>query len=519
MAQQKVNPYLIALTVMIPTFMVLMDTSIVSVALPYIAGPLSVTPDDAAWTLTVYIAANAIILPVTGFFSQKFGRKKFFLFNVIAFTVSSFLCGIAPNLDLLLIFRALQGFSGGTLQPLSQAILMESFPIEKRTQAMSIFSIGVVFAPILGPLLGGYIVNNYDWRWMFLINVPFGILSTIMIILFIFDPDYAKAKKELKIDYTALSFLVLGIGSLQTMLDRGQEYDWFNSNFIVVLGLMSFFFISMFLIKNYFSKTPLIRMYLLKDKNYAFSAIAMFFLGFLFFTTVALLPNLVQTLLKYDAYTAGLIMMPGGIASLVVIVILGRFSTKINQKIAIFIGSLIVFYALYLMEQINLSASPYFITLGRVIIGFGLPLIFIPINVLAFNFLKKEDINEASSVINFTRNIGGSFGISFMIDTLVQRRWEFHRDTLVSHINSANPIFNSLFEKIRLYLVDRGFSFADSYHKAIALANNTLNAQSLIMSYQDAFHVMMWISLIFIVFLPFIKRVKNKASTPVNLDM
>jgi DHA2 family multidrug resistance protein len=312
---------------------------------------------------------------------------------------------------------------------------------------------------------------------------------------------------------------VLGIGSLQTMLDRGQEYDWFNSNFIVVLGLMSFFFISMFLIKNYFSKTPLIRMYLLKDKNYAFSAIAMFFLGFLFFTTVALLPNLVQTLLKYDAYTAGLIMMPGGVASLIVIIILGRFSTKINQKIAILIGSLIVFYSLYLMEQINLTASPYFITLGRVIIGFGLPLIFIPINVLAFNFLKKEDINEASSVINFTRNIGGSFGISFMIDTLVQRRWEFHRDALVSHINSSNPIFNGLLEHMRQYLVTMGFSFADSYHKAIALANSTLNAQSLIMSYQDAFHVMMWMSLIFIVFLPFIKRAKNKPNTPVNIEM
>ncbi|MGE4546177.1 MAG: DHA2 family efflux MFS transporter permease subunit [Desulfurella sp.] len=504
--EKKVNPYLIALTVMIPTFMVLMDTSIVSVALPYIAGPLSVTTDDAAWTLTVYIAASAIILPVTGFFSQKFGRKKFFLAMVVGFTTTSFLCGIAPNLDLLLLFRALQGFSGGTLMPLSQAILMESFPLEKRTQAMSIFSIGVMFGPILGPFLGGYIVNNYSWRWMFLINVPFGVLAVIMIILFIFDPDYAKAKKELKIDYLALLFLTIGIGSLQTLLDRGQEDNWFNSNFIVILSLLSFFFISMFLIRNYFSGKPFVRFSLLKDRNYAIGTIAMFFLGFTFFVTVTLLPDLVQTLLNYDAYTAGLIMMPGGIASLIVSIFLGRLYSRINLKIAIFFGTLIIFYALFFMEQINLTASGQYITLGRVLIGFGLPLVFIPINVLAFVFLKNEDMNEASSVLNFARSIGGSFGISFVIDTLITRREAFHRDTLVAHFSQSNQIFNTLFGHLREYLVTRGFSFPDTYKVGMAMLNNTLNKQSLVISYQDAFHIMMWISLIFLILLVFIKQ-------------
>jgi DHA2 family multidrug resistance protein len=504
--EKKVNPYLIALTVMIPTFMVLMDTSIVSVALPYIAGPLSVTTDDAAWTLTVYIAASAIILPVTGFFSQKFGRKKFFLAMVVGFTTTSFLCGIAPNLDLLLLFRALQGFSGGTLMPLSQAILMESFPLEKRTQAMSIFSIGVMFGPILGPFLGGYIVNNYSWRWMFLINVPFGVLAVIMIILFIFDPDYAKAKKELKIDYLALLFLTIGIGSLQTLLDRGQEDNWFNSNFIVILSLLSFFFISMFLIRNYFSDKPFVRFSLLKDRNYAIGTIAMFFLGFTFFVTVTLLPDLVQTLLSYDAYTAGLIMMPGGIASLIVSIFLGRLYSRINLKMAIFFGTLIIFYSLFFMEQINLSASPEYITLGRILIGFGLPLVFIPINVLAFVFLKNEDMNEASSVLNFARSIGGSFGISFVIDTLITRRETFHRDTLVSHFSQSSQIFNTSFGHLREYLVTRGFSFPDTYKVSIAMLNNTLNTQSLVISYQDAFHIMMWVSLIFLILLIFIKQ-------------
>lgn len=506
MMEKKINPYLIAITVMIPTFMVLMDTSIVSVALPYIAGPLSVTTDDAAWTLTVYIAANAIILPVTGFFSQKFGRKKFFLAMVTGFTVTSFLCGLAPSLDFLLLFRALQGFSGGTLMPLSQAILMESFPPEKRTQAMSIFSIGVMFGPILGPFLGGYIVNNYVWRWMFLINVPFGILAVLMIILFIFDPVYAKAKRNLKIDYVALIFLTIGIGSLQTLLDRGQEDNWFNSNFIVALSILSFFFISMFLIKNYFSDKPFIRIFLLKDKNYAMGTIAMFFLGFTFFVTVTLLPDLVQTFLKYDAYTAGLIMMPGGIASLIVSVILGRLYSKINLKISIFFGTLIVFYSLYFMEQINLAASPFYITLGRVLIGFGLPLVFIPINVLAFAFLKNEDMNEASSVLNFARSIGGSFGISFVIDTLITRREAFHRDVLVSHISQSSIIFNNLLNHLKQYLVTRGLSAPDTYKTAIAIINNILNVQSSIIAYQDAFHIMMWSSLIFLILLIFIKQ-------------
>jgi DHA2 family multidrug resistance protein len=522
-AERKIHPYLIAITVMLPTFMVLMDTSIVSVALRYIAGPLSVTPDDAAWTLTVYLAANAIILPITGFLSQKFGRKNFFLFNVIGFTISSFLCGIAPNLDLLLLFRTIQGATGGALQPLSQAILMESFPIEKRTKAMAIFAVGVIFAPILGPLLGGYIVNNYSWRWMFLINVPFGILATIMILMLIFDPDYAKAKKFLKIDYLALSFLIIGIGSFQVMLDRGQEYNWLNSNFIVALAILSFFFVLMFLIRTFYSKNPFIRLKLLKDSNYASAAIAMFFLGFIFFVTVALLPNFVQTFLGYDAYTAGLIMMPGGIASLIVLLFLNRFSHQVDHKMSIFIGSIIVFYSLYLMQQLNLTASPYFVTLGRVMIGFGLPFIFIPINVVAFNFLKKEDFNEASSVINFTRNIGGSIGISFMIDTLIERRFIFHRDALVSHLSPTNPIFNNMFDKMRHFLVSTGgISFVNTYHAAIALANKTLTGQSLIMAYQDAFHIMMWSSLIFIPLLLGIKKIKkskNESKQPTIVEM
>ncbi|WP_291493346.1 DHA2 family efflux MFS transporter permease subunit [Desulfurella sp.] len=520
MEDKKVNPYIIALTVMLPTFMVLMDTSIVTVALSYMAGPLSVTTDDATWTLTVYLAASGIILPITGFLGNKFGRKNYFLISIIGFTVSSFLCGIAPTLDLLLLFRAIQGFAGGGLQPISQAILMESFPLEKRAQAMSIFSIGVIFAPILGPVIGGWIVDSYSWRWMFLINVPFGILATIMTLMFIFDPPYAKANKTLKLDYVALSFIAIGIGALQVMLDRGQEDDWFNSNFIVILALLSFFFISMFLIKNYFSDKPIIRMSLLKDRNYAIATLAMFFLGFLFFVTLTLLPELMQTLMNYDAYKSGLIMMPGGIASLITVIFIGRVSKKIGFKTLIIFGVIIGLYALYLMEQINLTASPYFLLLGRVLIGFGLPLIFIPINVVAFIFLKNEDMGEASGVLNFARSIGGSFGISLMASTMLAHREALHRDALVSNITFSNPIFQNYLHTLSSYLFTYGgFNPAIAYNKAIGLINNTINAQSTIMAFQDDFHLMMCIILVFLIFLPFIKTKTQKPQKIIISEM
>jgi DHA2 family multidrug resistance protein len=520
MQEKQVNPYIVALTVMLPTFMVLMDTSIVTVALSYMAGPLSVTTDDATWTLTVYLAASGIILPITGFLGNKFGRKNYFLISIIGFTISSFLCGIAPTLDLLLLFRAIQGFAGGGLQPISQAILMESFPLEKRAQAMSIFSIGVIFAPILGPVIGGWIVDSYSWRWMFLINVPFGILATIMTLMFIFDPPYAKANKILKMDYMALSFIAIGIGALQIMLDRGQEDDWFNSNFIVILGLLSFFFISMFLIKNYFSDKPIIRMSLLKDRNYLIATIAMFFLGFLFFVTLTLLPELMQTLMNYDAYKSGLIMMPGGIASLITVIFIGKVSKKISFKTLIFFGVVIGFYALHLMEQINLTASPYFLLLGRIFIGFGLPLIFIPINVVAFIYLKNEDMGEASGVLNFARSIGGSFGISLMASVMLNRREAFQRDALVQNISATNPVFLHYLNTLQNYLFTYiGFDPSMAYHKAMGLINNTINTQSAIMAFQDDFHIMMWVILIFLFFLPFIRTKAQKPEKIIISEM
>jgi len=372
----------------------------------------------------------------------------------------------------------------------------------------------------LGPVIGGWIVDSYSWRWMFLINVPFGILATIMTLMFIFDPPYAKANKILKMDYMALSFIAIGIGALQIMLDRGQEDDWFNSNFIVILGLLSFFFISMFLIKNYFSDKPIIRMSLLKDRNYLIATIAMFFLGFLFFVTLTLLPELMQTLMNYDAYKSGLIMMPGGIASLITVIFIGKVSKKISFKTLIFFGVVIGFYALHLMEQINLTASPYFLLLGRIFIGFGLPLIFIPINVVAFIYLKNEDMGEASGILNFTRSIGGSFGISLMASVMLNRREAFQRDALVQNISATNPVFLHYLNTLQNYLFTYiGFDPSMAYHKAMGLINNTINTQSAIMAFQDDFHIMMWVILIFLFFLPFIRTKAQKPEKIIISEM
>ncbi|OSS42936.1 Inner membrane component of tripartite multidrug resistance system [Desulfurella amilsii] len=509
--QQKVNPYIIALTVMLATFMEVLDTSVANVALPHIAGSLSVTVTDSTWVLTSYLAANAIILPITGWLSQKIGRKRYFIGSIVLFTLSSALCGLSFDFYFLLVARALQGFAGGGLQPVSQAILMESFPEKKRGMAMSIFSIGVIFAPILGPVIGGWLTDQYSWRWVFYINLPVGILATILTMILVEDPPYAKANSKLKIDYLALSFIFIGIASLQIMLDQGQNKDWLNSNLIVVLALSAFFFISMFIIKNAFSNEPIIKFSLFKDLNYSIGVFLMFMTGFVLYSSLALLPILLQTLMGYDALKAGLVIAPGGIASLIIAPIIGKVSNKINVKVLAGLGILLVAYSLDLMSEFNLTASFDVFAWARIVMGFGLPLMFIPINLVAYKFLKKEDMGDASGVINFARNIGGSIGISFAA-TMLQRREIFQRDALVHNFTQSSIIFQNFLDNTRQYLVTRGFSFSDSYHAAIDIMNNLLSAQSSIIGYQDVFQIIIYFTLPLFILILFIrtKQTKNK---------
>ncbi len=502
------NPYILAMVVMLATFMEILDTSVANVALPHIAGSLSVTVEDSTWVLTTYLASNAIILPITGWLSSKFGRKRYFLGSMFLFTVASLLSGIAPTLTFLLLARTLQGLAGGGLQPVSQAILMESFPEEKRGVANAIFGVGVIFAPILGPVIGGWLTDNMSWRWVFFINLPVGIIALILTYILLMDPPYARANPKLRIDYLALSFIAIGVGSLQIFLDQGQNKDWFNSNMIVILALMAFLFISLFIIKNYFSDEPIIDFSLFKERNYAIGVVLMFFTGFALYGSLMLLPILVQTLMGYTAYKSGLLIAPGGIASLIVMPIAGILSDRVDNRVIVVSSVVIMSYSLYLMEQFNLTASFWIFEWARIVMGFGLPLMFVSINVIAYLYLENRDMGNASGVINFARNIGGSVGIS-VATTILQRRMTFHRVRLVHNFSQTSHIFHVYLNGFREYLVGRGYSYPDSFHTGIALVNGLLNRNSLIMAFQDDFHFMIF-SMIPLFMLAFFIKVRRK---------
>src|SRR5271165_3685343 len=339
--RDAINPWVIAGTVMLATFMEVLDTSVANVALPHIAGSLSSSVDEATWVLTAYLVANAIVLPLSGWFSTLFGRKRFYMACVVLFTVSSFLCGVAPSLGLLILFRILQGAGGGALQPISQAILVESFPKEKQGMAMAFYGMGVVVAPVIGPTLGGWITDNYTWRWIFFINIPVGILSLVLTSLLIFDPPYLKRKslgRGFKIDYMGFGLLALGLGALEVVLDEGQKEDWFSSHFIVAFTVIMAFCLIAVVLWELRQKEPIIDFHILKDRNYALATLSMLVLGFVLYASTALMPLFLQSLLGYTAMMSGLVLSPGGLVMVVCLPAVGILVRKVQPRWLVIFG-------------------------------------------------------------------------------------------------------------------------------------------------------------------------------------
>src|SRR5436305_14350252 len=351
-----INPWMIAISVMLGTFMEVLDTTVVNVSLQHIAGSLSVTPEEATWVLTSYLVANAIVLPLTGWLGNYFGRRNILLMSVGGFTVFSFLCGIAPNLPLLIIFRVFQGATGGGLQPLSQAILMEAFPPEKRAKAMAFWALGIVVAPMLGPVLGGWITESYSWRWLFYINIPIGIAAVIMAVLFIHDPPYIK-RGEGGIDYWGIGFLALGIGALQIMLDKGQEEDWFSSHFIVILAVVAVAGLIFFLVRELMTRDPVVHLNVFKIRTYSTGVFLMTVLGFVLYGSIVLIPVWLQTLMGYSAVEAGKAMLPRGLGSFLFMPLVGMLMSQIEPRKLLARGMVVCAYSLYLLSRLNLIAG------------------------------------------------------------------------------------------------------------------------------------------------------------------
>lgn len=413
------------MAVIMPTLLEVIDTSVVNVSLDHIRGSLSAGIDEATWTITAYLVSNAIIIPLTGWLSRFFGRKRYLLFSVMLFTLSSFMCGSARTLSALVFFRIVQGIGGGALQPLSQAILFEAFPPAEYGMAMAIFGIGVMVGPIVGPVLGGWITDNWSWNWIFYINIPIGIISVIMIMLFIQDPPYLKKIKE-RIDYWGLALIVVGIGCLQVVLDKGQREDWFSSAFILRLAVISIICLTTFIFVELKSREPILNLREFKDVSFSSANVIQCVTFFVLFGCILLLPLFVQQLMGYNAFLSGLALAPGGIATLFIMPIAGKLIQKFNPKGVLAIGLIITAYSVFIMTRFNLYIDFQTVALSRIIMGVGMGLVFVPLATMAFSTIKKEEMGNATSIFSLLRNIAGSFGVAIMT-TLLARRAQFHQ--------------------------------------------------------------------------------------------
>ncbi len=434
----QVNKWLVTIAVMAGTFMEIIDTTVVNVALPHMAGGLSASNDEATWVLTSYLVSNAIVLPITGWLAALFGRKRFLMLCLVLFTLSSVLCGAAPSLGSLIFFRVLQGVGGGALQPISQAILLETFPPRERGMAMAIWGIGVVIAPVVGPVLGGWITDNYSWRWIFYINLPIGILSLIMTMLFIFDPAYIREQRAGRIDYLGLGLLCVGLGALQVVLDKGEREDWFGSAFIVRLAVVSVVALALLIYHELKTREPVVDLRLFKEKTYAAGVWIMFFFGFALYGSIVLLPLYLQTLMGYDATLSGLALAPGGIGSLLVMPLVGRLTSVVDNRLLIVVGLVINGVAVYMMSAFNLQIDFWHAMLPRFIQGVGLGITFVSLTTVTMARIPQERMGNATGIFNLLRNLGGSFGIATMV-TLLSRRSQFHQSRLVEHFYPGSP--------------------------------------------------------------------------------
>src|SRR6202451_2433026 len=429
-----VNPWIIALTVTLATFMEVLDTSIANVALPHIAGSLSAGTDESTWVLTSYLVSNAIVLPLSGWLSSIVGRKHFYMGCVALFTISSFLCGLAPNLGILIFFRVLQGASGGGSQPSEQAILADTFEPAKRGMAFAVYGIAVVSAPAIGPTLGGWITDNFTWRWIFFINIPVGILSLLLTSRLIQDPPYFKRRKikETHIDYIGLSFVALGLGAMQVVLDKGQRDDWFESHFIVVLSLIAAASLIFVVFWEWKQKDPIIDLHLFRERTFGISNLLMFMLGFALLGSTLLLPLFMQTLLGYTAQRAGFALMPGGFAIMLLLPLVGFLLSRYSPRWLLVFGLVVLSFSLFHMTGFDLEIDFRTAATARVIQAVGMAFLFVPINTAAYAFLPRNKNNAASGLMNLARNMGGSVGIS-LVTTLFERRTQLHPTNLAEH--------------------------------------------------------------------------------------
>jgi MFS transporter, DHA2 family, multidrug resistance protein len=483
------NPWLIAVAVMLATFMEVLDTSIAAVALPYIAGSLSATNDEATWVLTSYLVANAVILPASGWFSLRFGRKRFLITCIVIFTISSFACGSAASLGIMLLARAVQGAGGGALQPLSQAILLESFPPQKRGMAMAVFALGVVVAPVLGPTLGGWLTDTYSWRWAFYINIPVGVFAIFMISRYVEDPPYVKNAKPGKFDGIGLGLLGVWLGCLQIILDKGQEDDWFGATWIRWAAAVLLTSFVAFIIRELRHRQPLVDLKIFRHRNFTLGCILIGLFGAGIYGLITLLPLFYQELLGYTAFAAGWAVSPRGVGAICAMPVIGYLTAKMDNRWLIAFGFALFGAASLWFGEVNLSIGQWTFLWAILISGFGSGCVFVPLSTTTMAFLKNEEIGNASGLYNLFRNIGGSIGIS-IVNTIVARHEQLHRTELAGSLDVARPEVLGAMQGLQRYLGAQGASPTTAVERSYGLLNQSLTGQARLWSYVDDFRYM-----------------------------
>src|SRR6202795_2232638 len=485
--QPKANPWIIAAAVSLAAFMEVLDTSIANVALPHIAGNLGASNDESTWVLTSYLVSNAIVLPISGWLVGWLGRKKFFLTCIVFFTISSFLCGIAPSLALLLLFRVMQGAFGGGLKPMAQAILGDTFPPEKRGLAFALYGVTAICAPAIGPTLGGWITDNYSWRWVFYINVPVGALAILLVHQLVEDPPFlARLKKRLSgFDFIGFSLLTVGVGALQIALDKGQEDDWFGSLFITTLVVIAVVGLVSLVIWEWFQKEPIVDVRLFKNFNFAATSLMFLMLGMALFSSTVLMPQLLQTLMGYTAQKAGMVLSAGALVVLVALPMVGKLTTLVQARYLLAFGWLALAVAMYVSsKQVDLLMSFRSATLLRVWQYIPVAFLFVPLTLAGYVGLAPEKTNAAAGLMNFFRNMGQSVGTS-AVTTLIARRSQYHQSVLAEYTSSSR--FHSSITALATRLTRAGVSAHAAQQQALGRLYALVQSQAAVLSYVDIY--------------------------------
>jgi DHA2 family multidrug resistance protein len=482
---QGVNPWLVTLSVMLPTFMEVLDTAIASVALPYIAGSLSASNSEATWVLTSYLVANAVILPASNWFARRWGRKRFLLICVTIFTVASFFCGAAPSLAIILLARVVQGAGGGALQPLAQSILLESFPVQKRSMSMAAYGLGIVLAPVIGPTLGGWLTDTFSWRYAFYINIPVGILAFILISRFVYDPPYIKNAKVGAFDNIGFGLLVVWTGSLQIVLDKGQEDDWFGAAWVRWAVAALAVSLVLWIWHSWTHPNGLVDLHVLRDRNFRTGCFLVAMLGMCIYITIAILPLYYQEVLGYTAFTAGLVVGPRGIGSFIGSPIIGILGSRIDNRKLLCAGFLGFGVCSLIFGTVNLDIGPYTLLIPIMLTGFALSFVFVPMSTMMMATIPNKDMGAATGLGNMLRNIGGSIGIS-MATTALIRRAALHQTEIGAHLGSSNMVLQQKAYAITGYL-GQHLGPAQARTGSMGLVYGLMEQQSALMAYVDVF--------------------------------